>query len=43
MFFYYRQQNARRAAGEEDFKIEGKSEDEIAAMGDDSPRFVYVT
>ena len=43
MFVYYRRANARRAAGKEDYKMEGKSEEELTAMGDDSPRFIYVT
>jgi hypothetical protein len=43
MFLYYVRANAARRAGKEDYKIEGKTEDEIAAMGDDSPRFVYAT
>lgn len=43
MFTYYLRANARRAAGKEDYKMEGKSEAELTAMGDDSPRFVYVT
>jgi len=35
--------NARRARGEEDWKIEGMSEEEIAELGDKNPRFVYTT
>jgi hypothetical protein len=31
--------NARRDRGEEDYKMEGKTADEVDAMGDDSPRF----
>jgi len=41
MWFYFARVNARRARGEEDWKIEGMSEEEIAELGDDSPRFVY--
>jgi hypothetical protein len=41
MWFYFARVNARRARGEEDHKIEGMSDDEIAELGDDSPRFVY--
>jgi hypothetical protein len=41
MWLYFARVNARRARGEEDHKIEGLSDDEIAEMGDDSPRFVY--
>lgn len=41
MWFYFARANARRARGEEDYKIEGMSDDEVAELGDDSPRFVY--
>lgn len=41
MWFYFAKVNARRARGEEDYKIEGMSDAEIAEMGDDSPRFMY--
>jgi hypothetical protein len=41
MWYYFAKVNARRARGEEDYKIEGMSADEIAELGDDSPRFVY--
>ena len=41
MWVYFVRVNARRARGEEDYKIEGMSDDEIAELGDDSPRFVY--
>ncbi len=43
MYVYYIRANAHRGDGEEDHKIVGKSEEDIADMGDDSPRFVYVT
>lgn len=33
--------NKRRENGEEDHLMEGKSEEEIAEMGDDSPKFKY--
>ncbi|QRV81255.1 major facilitator superfamily transporter [Ceratobasidium sp. AG-Ba] len=35
----YSSLNARRDRGEEDDKMQGKAEEEIDAMGDDSPRF----
>ena len=35
--------NTRREKGEEDHLIESKSDEEIAEMGDDSPRFKYTT
>ena len=37
--FVYSNLNARRDRGEEDYKMEGKSKDEVDAMGDDSPHF----
>lgn len=39
--FHYSRVNARRAKGLEDHKIQGMSDEEIAELGDDSPRFVY--
>ncbi|CAE6481186.1 unnamed protein product [Rhizoctonia solani] len=39
----YSRINARRSRGEEDYKLAGKTSDEIDAMGDDSPRFKYIT
>jgi hypothetical protein len=41
MWLYFAKVNARRARGDEDHKIEGLSHEEIAELGDDSPRFVY--
>ncbi|KXT01152.1 hypothetical protein AC578_608 [Pseudocercospora eumusae] len=38
---YYRRMNKRRAMGWEDWRMNGKTEEEIEAMGDDSPRFQY--
>ena len=35
--------NARRRAGGEDEKALGKTEEEIDEMGDESPRYIYVT
>lgn len=43
MHFYYARQNKNRAAGKEDYKMEGKTEAEVAEMGDKSPRYVYTT
>jgi hypothetical protein len=34
-------QNERREKGDEDHLIQGMSEDEVAELGDDSPRFRY--
>ncbi|KAF3178100.1 hypothetical protein TWF788_007543 [Orbilia oligospora] len=39
---YYISENKARDEGKRDHLIEGKSEDEINEMGDDSPRFRYV-
>jgi hypothetical protein len=38
---YFRVINSRREQGKEDWKLEGKSEEEVAEMGDLSPRFRY--
>ena len=35
--------NRRRKAGLEDYKLEGKTEKEVDDLGDDSPRYIYVT
>ena len=43
MWAYYTYMNKRRAEGKEDHKIAGLTEEEIEELGDDSPRFVYVT
>ena len=41
MSFYFTQRNTARREGKEDDKIRGKSELEIAEMGDESPRFIF--
>jgi len=41
MRFYYIRVNRNRATGKEDWKLEGKSENEIEEMGDRSPRYIY--
>ena len=41
MWFWFRNATKRRAAGREDWKAEGKSEEEVAELGDASPRFIY--
>ena len=41
MWLYFVRRNKNRLAGNEDYKMEGKSEQEIAEMGDESPRFIY--
>ncbi|KAL8654294.1 MAG: hypothetical protein Q9226_003494 [Calogaya cf. arnoldii] len=41
MSWYLSKQNDRRRRGEEDAKVANMSEDEVAELGDKSPRFVY--
>lgn len=41
MSLYFGYINKRRRAGLEDHKITGLSEEEIVALGDRSPRFMY--
>ena len=41
MSWYLSRQNDRRKRGEEDAKFANMAEDEIAELGDKSPRFVY--
>jgi len=41
MSLYFTKRNERRSTGLEDKKIEGKTEQEIAEMGDESPRYVF--
>jgi len=43
MALYYRSLNKQRAAGKEDWKMEGRSDEEIEEMGDKSPKYVYQT
>ena len=38
---YFSRRNAQRAAGSEDGQVEGMTEEEIAELGDDSPRFLF--
>tara|TARA_R110002060_G_scaffold63558_3_gene72816 strand:- start:1732 stop:1869 length:138 start_codon:yes stop_codon:yes gene_type:complete len=40
-WFIYARANKRRDAGLEDYKVEGMTEDEIAELGDESPRYRY--
>lgn len=40
-WIYFNRRNVRRARGEEDWKVEGMTEQEMAELGDESPRFVY--
>lgn len=41
MTWWFMRVNGRRERGEEDHKVEGMTDEEIAELGDDSPRFVY--
>lgn len=41
MYLYYARENRKRASGERDDLMEGKSEEEVLALGDESPRFVF--
>jgi len=41
MWFHLRTVNARREEGKEEHVIMGMSDEEVAEMGDDSPRFRY--
>jgi hypothetical protein len=42
MSLYFVKRNRARRAGAEDWKRAGKSEEEIAEMGDENPRYMYV-
>lgn len=41
LHLYFRMMNRRKLAGKEDWRIEGKTEEEIAEMGEDNPRYLY--
>lgn len=41
LYFYYTAENKKRATGKRDHLAEGKSEEDIVAMGDESPRFMF--
>lgn len=41
VFFFLTWENKQRRDGKRDHRIEGKSEEEIDAMGDESPRYMY--
>ncbi|KAH8586251.1 hypothetical protein B0O99DRAFT_703116, partial [Bisporella sp. PMI_857] len=38
---YYRRQNASRNAGKQEWRIQGKSKEEIAERGEQNPRFRF--
>lgn len=41
MSLYLTWRNRQRQEGKENYKIAGLSEEEIADMGDESPRFIF--
>jgi hypothetical protein len=41
MWLHFARINSRREKGLEDHTVEGMSDEEVAELGDDSPRFVY--
>ncbi|KAF2470366.1 MFS general substrate transporter [Lindgomyces ingoldianus] len=41
MWFYFAGVNAQRGKGNEDHTVQGMTDEEIAELGDESPRFVY--
>jgi hypothetical protein len=41
LHFYFRRKNNRKLSGKEDWRMEGKTEEEIAEMGEDNPRYLY--
>ena len=41
MFFYFTRENKKREKGVYDHKIEGMSEEDILALGDENPRFKF--
>jgi hypothetical protein len=41
MSWYFSRENRKRASGEEDWKREGRTEEEVLEMGDESPAFVF--
>ena len=41
VFFYFTWENKQRRDGKRDHLIEGKTEEEIFAMGDESPRYMF--
>ena len=41
MWYWLEEKNTRRRDGKDNDKVAGMSEEEIAELGDESPRFVY--
>lgn len=43
MHFYFRWENRKRERGERDARIEGLTEEEVLALGDENPRYRFAT
>ncbi|KAM3416385.1 hypothetical protein BST61_g7983 [Cercospora zeina] len=43
LHLYFTWENKQRKSGKRDHKMEGKTEEEVLAMGDENPRFMYTT
>jgi hypothetical protein len=41
MFFYFTRENKNRERGVYDHKIEGMSDQDVLALGDENPRFIF--
>lgn len=41
LHLYFRMMNKRKLSGKEDWRMEGKTEEEIAELGEDNPRYLY--
>lgn len=41
MFFWFTQENRKRENGHRDTIIEGRTEEEVLALGDENPRFRF--
>jgi hypothetical protein len=41
MSTYFAVKNKRRREGKEDHKVQGMTEEQIAELGDESPRYMY--
>lgn len=41
LHFWYKKQNARKLSGAEDWRMEGKTDEEVNEMGEFNPRFMY--
>jgi MFS family permease len=41
LHLWYRNANKRKLEGKDDYRMEGKTEEEVAEMGEDNPRFFY--